>query len=88
MNRTIFFGFFVSVFGNGGFFVILYYLQIWFQAVKDATPLKSGIMYLPTVGADISAAIVGGGLGSGAFDRIAICGSCITTGRIGSPPRK
>jgi len=64
MNRTVFFGSFLAVFGNGAFFVILYYLQIWFQAVKGASPLNSGIRYLPTVIANILAAIVCGGLGN------------------------
>ncbi|KAF2706114.1 MFS general substrate transporter [Pleomassaria siparia CBS 279.74] len=61
-KRTVCLGMFIAFFGNGGFFVILYYLQIWFQTVKGASPLKSGIMYLPTVGADISGAVLSGAL--------------------------
>jgi hypothetical protein len=62
-ERPVYLGFLVGFFGNGGYYVILYYLQIWFQAVKGVSPLKSGIMYLPTVGADIIGAIGGGAIG-------------------------
>jgi len=62
-ERTVWLGMLIAVFGNGGFFVILYYLQIWFQAVKGVSALKGGIMYLPTVGADITGAILAGALG-------------------------
>jgi predicted MFS family arabinose efflux permease len=62
-KRAVCLGMFVAFFGNGGFFLILYYLQIWFQTVKGASPLKGGIMYLPTVGADITGAVLSGALG-------------------------
>lgn len=62
-NRVVSLGMFVAFFGNGGFFVVLYYLQIWFQAVKGVSSLKSGIMYLPTVAADVTGAILCGALG-------------------------
>ena len=38
-----------SVLSYGGLFVIIIYLPLWFQAVKGASPLDSGIYYLPTV---------------------------------------
>ncbi|KAF2682399.1 MFS general substrate transporter [Lentithecium fluviatile CBS 122367] len=61
-KRTVYLGMLIAFFGNGGFFVILYYLQIWSQAVKGASPLKSGVMYLPTVGTDITGAVLCGAL--------------------------
>ena len=62
-QRTMVFGFFVATFGNGGFYVILYYLQIWFQSAKDATPFSGGLMYLPTVVTGVITAVVAAGLG-------------------------
>ena len=38
-----------SVMSYGGLFVIIIYLPLWFQAAKGASPLDSGIYYLPTV---------------------------------------
>ncbi|KAJ5125093.1 uncharacterized protein N7515_008918 [Penicillium bovifimosum] len=41
-----------SLFGScivAAFFVMLYYIPIWFQAIKGATPIKSGVMSLPLV---------------------------------------
>jgi hypothetical protein len=62
-KRVVYLGGLIAFFGNGGFFVVLYYLQIWFQAVKGVSALKGGIMYLPTVGADVTGAIMSGVLG-------------------------
>ncbi|KAJ5875635.1 uncharacterized protein N7473_012982 [Penicillium subrubescens] len=41
-----------SIFGSSvvaSFFTMLYYIPIWFQAIKGATPIKSGVMTLPLV---------------------------------------
>lgn len=59
-QRTVAFGFLVAVFGNGGFHAIVYYIPIWFQAVKGASPLSSGVMYLPTVISDLLTAVIAG----------------------------
>jgi predicted MFS family arabinose efflux permease len=67
-KRVVYIGESVTFFGNGGLFVVLYYFQVWFQAVKGVSALKSGIMYLPTVGADVTRAIMNGVLG----DRCAV----------------
>lgn len=40
--------FFAFAFGSA-FFLLVYYLPIWFQAVKGASAVKSGIMNLPMV---------------------------------------
>ncbi|KAF2797657.1 MFS general substrate transporter [Melanomma pulvis-pyrius CBS 109.77] len=34
---------------GASFFIIVYYLPIWFQAIKGASATKSGIMNLPTI---------------------------------------
>jgi len=34
---------------GSAFFILLYFLAIYFQAIKGASPLKSGIMTLPTL---------------------------------------
>ncbi|KAF2841852.1 MFS general substrate transporter [Patellaria atrata CBS 101060] len=44
----------------GGLLAMSFYLPIWFQAVKDASPLASGLMTLPQVIADVVAAVVSG----------------------------
>ncbi|KAI0101408.1 major facilitator superfamily domain-containing protein [Nemania sp. FL0031] len=48
-----------AFFINGPFQVIIYWLPIWFQAVKGASPTQSGINYFPTVVADVLAASIG-----------------------------
>ncbi|KAI1831427.1 hypothetical protein DTO006G1_7334 [Penicillium roqueforti] len=56
-----------SLFGScivAAFFVILYYIQIWFQAIKGATPIKSGVMSLPLVLSYVLFSFVTGGLTS------------------------
>lgn len=42
---AIFFGFF----NGAGMMVTMYYLPIWFQAIKDVDAIQSGIMLLPTI---------------------------------------
>ena len=44
------------------FFVLVYYLPIWFQAIKGATATKSGIMNLPAILGLVVVSIVSGGL--------------------------
>ncbi|PSN72922.1 major facilitator superfamily protein [Corynespora cassiicola Philippines] len=34
---------------GGSFFILLYFISIYFQAIKDSSPLKSGIQSLPTL---------------------------------------
>lgn len=45
MAASIFFGFF----NGAGMMVMIYYLPIWFQAVKGVSAVKSGIMLLPSI---------------------------------------
>ena len=50
-----------SIFINGPFQTIVYWLPIWFQAVLGVSPEASGIRYLPTVISDALASIIGAG---------------------------
>lgn len=45
---------------GGAFFVLIYWVPIWFQAIKGATAFKSGIMSIPMVLALVFANIVSG----------------------------
>lgn len=47
---------------NGSVFVIVYYVPIWFQAVKDVSPQQSGIYFLACSGSMSAAAILSGNL--------------------------
>ncbi|KAI1614547.1 DNA repair protein RAD50 [Exophiala viscosa] len=47
---------------GGAFFLLVYWLPIWFQAIKGATAFKSGIMCLPMVLSLVVASLIGGGL--------------------------
>jgi hypothetical protein len=47
---------------GGAFFVLIYWVPIWFQAIKGATAFKSGIDSLPLVLGVVVASILGGGL--------------------------
>ncbi|KAJ5205552.1 hypothetical protein N7491_003820 [Penicillium cf. griseofulvum] len=56
-----------ALFGAGvlaSFFTMLYYIPIWFQAIKDASAIKSGIMTLPTIISFVVASTLGGTLTS------------------------
>ncbi|KAK3990910.1 putative efflux system protein [Cladorrhinum sp. PSN332] len=53
-------GFFIFCLG-GAFLGCIYYLPLWFQAVKDASAVRSGIMNLPMlIGLVIVSVVVGG----------------------------
>lgn len=50
---------------SGSYFIIIYYLPIWFQAVKEVSAVKSGIMCLPTMlGVVIFSLLTGGAVAS------------------------
>lgn len=59
-NATLIFA--SSLFVNGPFQTIIYWLPIWFQAVLGVSPEQSGIRYLPTVISDALASIIGAGI--------------------------
>ena len=45
---------------GGAFFVLVYWLPIWFQAIKSASAFKSGIMCLPLVLSLVVSNVIGG----------------------------
>ncbi|KAJ5670686.1 uncharacterized protein N7477_006049 [Penicillium maclennaniae] len=47
---------------GAAYFVMIYYLPIWFQSVKGATAIKSGIMNLPMIISVVLLGILAGGL--------------------------
>ncbi|KAJ5180031.1 hypothetical protein N7492_003241 [Penicillium capsulatum] len=47
---------------GAAYFVLVYYLPIWFQAIKGASAMKSGIMNLPVIIAVVVVSILAGGL--------------------------
>ncbi|KAL4735815.1 major facilitator superfamily domain-containing protein [Aspergillus similis] len=56
-----------ALFGSGvtaDFFLMLYYIPIWFQAIKGASAIRSGVMNLPMVLAYVTFSLSGGFLTS------------------------
>jgi predicted MFS family arabinose efflux permease len=47
----------------GGYIVPVYYLPEWFQIVRGASPMRSGVMLLPSVLTQVFGAMVSGVLG-------------------------
>ncbi|KAL2133511.1 hypothetical protein VTI74DRAFT_2237 [Chaetomium olivicolor] len=54
-------GFFIMCLG-GAFLGSVYYLPIWFQAVKDASAVRSGIMNLPMLVAVVLLSVIAGAI--------------------------
>ena len=53
----------VSILQMGGIQIFAYFLPVWFQVIKDASPALSGVYFLGTIGPQIIFAIVSGALG-------------------------
>lgn len=62
-NRVVWSSCLVIWFLFGAMMVYSYYLPIWFQAVKGASSLQSGVDLLPLILSQVVASIVSGGLG-------------------------
>ncbi|QDS67491.1 hypothetical protein FKW77_001319 [Venturia effusa] len=63
VNRNIWGSAFFGAMLGGSFFVLVYYIPIWFQAIKGASAVKSGIMNLPMIlGLVLVSMIVGGAI--------------------------
>lgn len=61
-NRSVWASTIFVVALGAAFFVIIFYLPIWFQAIKSASAVKSGIMNLPAILALVIVSMIGGGL--------------------------
>ena len=46
---------------TGGIYVLMLYLPLWFQVVRDKTSLSSGVLITPTIGAYVIGSVVAGG---------------------------
>ncbi|WEW60330.1 MFS sugar transporter [Emydomyces testavorans] len=59
-QRTIAFGSFFAFLIGSSFFIIIFYIPIWFQAIKGASATKSGIMAIPLVLALVVFSLISG----------------------------
>lgn len=60
LQPVVFFGCLVSFLQGGAFLEMGYYMPLWFQSVKHASPLSSGLMLLPTMISQIIVSMVSG----------------------------
>ncbi|KAE8151073.1 major facilitator superfamily domain-containing protein [Aspergillus avenaceus] len=79
LQRSILAAFWYSFMLNGAMVVVLYYLPIWFQVIKDASAVKSGIMTLPMILGLVVGSIAAGGAvtACGYFTPFMIVGSVL-----------
>ncbi|EPE30769.1 MFS general substrate transporter [Glarea lozoyensis ATCC 20868] len=61
-NRNVLLATFVNGFISSGLFVQITYLPVWFQAVKNASALRSGVMICPMIIAFVVMCAVSGGV--------------------------
>lgn len=59
-QRSIASGAWFSFWIGGAYFLLIYYLPIWFQAIKAVSATKSGVMNLPLIMAHVIAALLAG----------------------------
>jgi hypothetical protein len=60
--RTVSFSSLTIFFALGGIFAAVYYLPEWFQVVRGASPVQSGVMNIPSFLAQVLATIISGGI--------------------------
>ncbi|GAP91503.1 putative DHA14-like major facilitator [Rosellinia necatrix] len=61
-NRTVMAGSFFAFSIGSAFFLFIYYIPIWFQAVQGASAVDSGIRNLPMLLSVVVASLIAGGL--------------------------
>ncbi|CAK5276200.1 unnamed protein product [Mycena citricolor] len=61
-KRSILFGAWYALCLGASFFLLVYYLPIWFQAIKGVTAVKSGIDNLPMILSLVIASLIAGGI--------------------------
>lgn len=59
-KRSIAFGSWFAFCLGGSFFVLIYYIPIWFQAIKEVSAVESGIRNLPMILGLVLISIVSG----------------------------
>ncbi|KAG4437721.1 hypothetical protein IFR05_006804 [Cadophora sp. M221] len=66
---------------QGSLMVVTYYIPLWFQVVKNASPTMGGVYYLPSVGSQVIGSIMTGALTSrlGYYTPFAIAGTALTS---------
>ncbi|RQM05029.1 hypothetical protein DH86_00003911, partial [Scytalidium sp. 3C] len=62
MNRTVWSCSFFAACLGASFFVLIFYLPIWFQAIKGVSAMKSGIMNLPLILSMVLLSMLTGGI--------------------------
>ena len=80
-QRSIASGAFYSACIGASMLLIIYYLPIWFQAIKEASPGKSGVMIIPVLFGLFISSIIAGVLTSvfGYYTPFMLIGSTITS---------
>ncbi|KKK23522.1 hypothetical protein P175DRAFT_0499634 [Aspergillus ochraceoroseus IBT 24754] len=61
-NRNVWGSAIFGAFLGSAFFVMVYYIPIWFQAIKAASAVKSGIMNLPMILSLVIMSMIAGGV--------------------------
>ncbi|KAL8829338.1 MAG: hypothetical protein Q9191_002067 [Dirinaria sp. TL-2023a] len=61
-ERSVAFGTWFAICMGGTYYVFIYYLPIWFQAIKGVSPLRSGIDTLPMILGNVFGVISAGAL--------------------------
>ena len=59
-QRSVLFGSIQTFFNGACFMTQVYYIPIWFQAIKGSTPLESGIQSIPLIGGLVVLAMICG----------------------------
>jgi MFS family permease len=62
LNRNVWSTALFAALVGGSFFILMFYLPIWFQAIKGASAVKSGVMSLPFILGMVIFSMVAGGL--------------------------
>lgn len=61
-QKVVIFSAITMTLSQGSLLVITFYLPIWFQVVKNASPTMGGVYYMPSVGSQVIGSIISGAL--------------------------
>ncbi|KAH9224740.1 MFS multidrug transporter [Leptodontidium sp. 2 PMI_412] len=80
-NRVVVCACITMTLSQGSLMVVTYYIPLWFQVVKNASPTMGGVYYLPSVGSQVIGSIMTGALTSrlGYYTPFAIAGTALTS---------